>query len=552
MRPTRLKVDNGAETVPRLIQGHGRLPGRAGEWGLVLLPTAGIGMLVAEWKDPEKGPGVWHIGSDGGRGGDGPRPPRPGTVGVMEAQLTALRALRERGERAEMGDIALRGEWRAWMHCTSDGPVVELHRKMGGYIEARLESDPTDGSWAWTLARKGRWHGEPDERTGSGASLRAAIEAVVQASVALAGASCGVRDTRRRGALDADYTGKAGAVRPSRSRAGRSVAGWAPGQGRKRRAAVESPATDAPERTAPETGAVAAFRRALAADQTGAQLPTREAVLDSPTFLVLAHWLDGMADQKWVAKPIRDLFLAFVLSGEVEGRPGSSEQVRAAVQSILNASTRRGVLAAERAARWPALWPPFERLLDRMPPLSAGAAAPASRPGEAAGSPKRTAVREKTKPTPRGVSTWPDVVAFLDQAYADAGIPAQPAPGGQSRRDMARAIAAALRTGQHHELIRMSQKNTTKSVARLLGLKGKSRPRSNKAWAALFQGTNLLPHLTGTIPAPPAKPKAPKTAQPTPKPAPAGLSDAEKAARLEDAMVGALQKSMQTMLFGSP
>ena len=120
---------------------------------------------------------------------------------------------------------------------------------------------------------------------------------------------------------------------------------------------------------------------------------------------------------------------------------------------------------------------------------------------------------------------------------------------------MARAIAEALRTGQHHELIRTSQKLTTKAVASLLGLKGKSRPRSNKAWAALFQGANLLPHLTGTIPAPsvpPAKPKAPKTAQPTPKPAPAGLSDAEKAARLEDAMVGALQKSMQTMLFGSP
>lgn len=237
MRPTRLKIDNGAETVPRLINGYGKLPERRGEWGLVLLPASGVGMLLVSWKDAEKPPGVWHIGSTG-NAGDGPRAPSPGTVGNLQAQLNAMQALRERGAAGELGDIVLRGEWRAWMHCTADGPVVELHRKLGGYVEARLESCPARGDWAWTLSRKPRWHGEAEERTGKAATLRAAIEEVVQESVALAGSSCGVRDTRRRGALDADYTGKAGAVRPSRSRAGRSVEQWTPGVGRTRKRPV--------------------------------------------------------------------------------------------------------------------------------------------------------------------------------------------------------------------------------------------------------------------------------------------------------------------------
>jgi hypothetical protein len=223
MRPTRLKIVNPAENVPRVIHGWGKLPDGKGEWGLVLRPTESHGILLVDWTGIEDHePGVWS--AQPGGVADGPVLPSPGSAAPLEPHLKTMEAMLAAGQAEERPTISLRGEWRAWMHCTKDGPVVELHRKLGGYMEVFLESDPTTGMWSWKVVRKERWGGRGTHRKGTATSLRNAVHLSTGSSVNLAGEACGVRDTHRRGHYDEGYTGRAGAVRPSKTKAGRDAA----------------------------------------------------------------------------------------------------------------------------------------------------------------------------------------------------------------------------------------------------------------------------------------------------------------------------------------
>ena len=100
--------------------------------------------------------------------------------------------------------------------------------------------------------------------------------------------------------------------------------------------------------------------------------------------------------------------------------------------------------------------------------------------------------------------SWSDVVRYIEGWLSEGGIPEL----NGRRHEMTVQIAKALKTGTHYDLIRPSQKVTTGVVASLLGLKGKARPRSEKAWRELFAGKNLMPGVSGRLPAvkkPPAR-----------------------------------------------
>lgn len=76
---------------------------------------------------------------------------------------------------------------------------------------------------------------------GSAPSLKGAIEGAALALEGVIGESCTVRDTRRRGAYERDYAGKAGAVTPvGPGRRGRDVTDWEQAAGREMASAEEA------------------------------------------------------------------------------------------------------------------------------------------------------------------------------------------------------------------------------------------------------------------------------------------------------------------------
>jgi len=220
MRPTRLKIDNDRETVPRLVTGYGKTPDRKGEWGLVLRPGEAKGLLLVDNGVMKR----WECT----KLSDAPKLPDE-VLQDGAAALDALAALRE-GAPTDVGDIALRGEWKAWMDWSTGKPVVKLHRQLGGYLQIRIEADGRGDSWAWRLQRdNSRWYtaNRADRsRLMTARTLREAIWAAANESLAFAGEVCAQRDTRRRGAIDKTYTGKRGAAVPSKESGGRDAAGW--------------------------------------------------------------------------------------------------------------------------------------------------------------------------------------------------------------------------------------------------------------------------------------------------------------------------------------
>ena len=206
-----------------------------------------------------------------------------------------------------------------------------------------------------------------------------------------------------------------------------------------------------------------------------------------------------------------------------------------------------------------------------------------------------TAPASSTAPTGiKGVTTWPQVVDFLEVAYKSIGVPTE-VTRWTTRRDVAIDLARHLRDGVHHPLIRPTKEPSVYAVAHvaiadLLGLERKDQPRSEADWKALFKGDNLLPKVKGRIPrmsrnkvaqTPATSKPAPKktTSKPTPKkttskpakkkartqsartrpkPAPKPkkqatpeLSTAEKNSRISAAFKEATQAQM-SMFFGSP
>ncbi len=240
---TRLKIDNAAETVPRVIHGGGKTPDR-GEWGLVLRPLTGQALLVLVPKDGS--PRAWR----GEAHSDAVAMPK-GAVASVEAEVAAIKTLLS-DDLGPVGAIALRGEWRAWMTCSPDGPLVELERKLA-YVTIRVWNEGR--GWSWQITRSPRWFAEPRQSpVQSSKQLSAAVLAAVRTATDLAAEACSQRDTRRRGALDDGYTGTRGAAVPSKTRAGRGLSeDWSPGTKapRKPRARKAAPAPAPAPQTAP-------------------------------------------------------------------------------------------------------------------------------------------------------------------------------------------------------------------------------------------------------------------------------------------------------------
>jgi hypothetical protein len=218
-RRTSLRIDDPAEDVPRLITGGGKACG--GEWGLVLRPTEGRGVLVlagaanvAMWQGTETDDTV----------------AMPNKATALKTALAELRGLRK-GVPRKPGPISLRGRWKGSIVCAEDGPRVTFERKVAAYAKLTITAAPEHTGWAWTLERLERWYAQPGSVEGSAPTLKGAIEGAALALEGVIGESCTVRDTRRRGAYERDYTGKAGAVTPvGPGRRGRDVTDWAPSQ----------------------------------------------------------------------------------------------------------------------------------------------------------------------------------------------------------------------------------------------------------------------------------------------------------------------------------
>ena len=216
-RRTALRIDDPAEDVPRLITGGGRACG--GEWGLVLRPTEARGMLILAGKE-----GVWAWKADGA--GDAVAMPRAAME--LAAAVSALKDARK-GIGRKPGPITLRGRWKGSITCGEDGPRLVLERKVAPYARLQVEASPEAAGWAWTLDREARWFTGAGTTAGSASTLREAVEQAALALEGIVGEACTTRDTRRRGAYDADYTGKAGASAPvGPGRRGRDVVEWAP------------------------------------------------------------------------------------------------------------------------------------------------------------------------------------------------------------------------------------------------------------------------------------------------------------------------------------
>ncbi len=216
-RRTALRIDDPAEDVPRLITGGGKACG--GEWGLVLRPTEARGVLVLAGKA-----GVWAWNADGA--GDAVAMPR--TAMELSAAVSALKEARK-GIARKAGPITLRGRWKGSITCAEDGPRLVLERKVAPYARLQVEASPESAGWAWTLDREARWFTGAGTTAGSASTLREAVEQSALALEGIVGEACTTRDTRRRGAYDTDYTGKAGAAVPvGPGRRGRDVAEWAP------------------------------------------------------------------------------------------------------------------------------------------------------------------------------------------------------------------------------------------------------------------------------------------------------------------------------------
>ena len=509
-RPTFLRIDNPAEDVPRRIQGTGRTP-RGGTWGLVVLPHEQRTLLMVADKRTRGQPQTFRTWSSlEGATGEG----RVDVVGdpVVDADPDGSMAALHKMGHMKLGprtDITLKGRWKGTLRWAkglpADGvPVVELTRAVSSYVTLVVRSFVTDAgtpAWRWMIKRDAQWFATESGDFGEALTFKGAVATALRQMEGVVGEACTVRDTRRRGALQASYSGRVGRVREAPV-TGRGVDRFAPAKGRT--SAARPPKAKAKAGAAPRVAKAPDRKPTLAVVHQPSPSPI--AATGSPMLDVVAlkkrtakhteAWkakLDEKRAKSWVRSALHHMGLG---KAELDAGPGPKlghavVTVQAVSDVPPDTAARVAVVEGARpvglALKWSMGVEGALGAAPTAPPVPAPAPAPA-----------------ETFTTPGGVSTWPDVVGFLDQAYADGGVPAQPAPGGLSRKDMARAIAEALRTGQHHELIRTSQKLTTKAVASLLGLKGKSRPRSNKAWAALFQGTNLLPHLTGTISAPAA------------------------------------------------
>jgi len=205
----RLRIDNAAEDVPRLMTAYGRLGKGQGEVALALRPTAARGLLVHVVGDEAV------VARLSGRD----VPTKPSEAASVDAAIGELKALQHK--LPERGPITLRGQWRGWLSCDDGRPVVELQRKIATYGTLHLVSDADGRRWTGRLVREGRWFTGPrDVPLGEDVTYGSLNEAIRGALVVMhdvIGEACSRRDTRRRAAFDEAYADKR-PVKPARTR----------------------------------------------------------------------------------------------------------------------------------------------------------------------------------------------------------------------------------------------------------------------------------------------------------------------------------------------
>jgi hypothetical protein len=185
----KLSFVNAAEDIPRQIRAYGKAC--HGEFGLVLRPTEQRGALVLIGKD---GARFWRS-----QGTDAPSMPE----GSIDTKDAVALVKTEQKAMPEAGPITLKGQWSGWMHCDNGTPRVEITRKLAAYGVLTITSSPK--GWTWAVTRTAKWFSKPGADTGTATTLSRAIEAGLARAMGLLGEACSVRDSRRRGALDAGW-----------------------------------------------------------------------------------------------------------------------------------------------------------------------------------------------------------------------------------------------------------------------------------------------------------------------------------------------------------
>lgn len=189
----KLSILGADEDLPRLLMCSGYACG--GGFAFVHRVRTNEAMLAHQVKG--EAAQIWQTS-------EGQAPSRPPTgVTTEAAALVRFRELKK--DAGAAGPATLKGSWTGVLHCGDDGkPQVRLERKVAAYGVLRLVSNPT-GSWTASFERQKRWYSTEGTQSVTRTGLADAIQAGMGLVVGMVSEACSFRDTKRRGAVDAEY-----------------------------------------------------------------------------------------------------------------------------------------------------------------------------------------------------------------------------------------------------------------------------------------------------------------------------------------------------------
>jgi hypothetical protein len=192
-----LQIVGAGEDYPRLITAYRSIKGT--QVAYALRPTTGEGANALVHKD---GGSFLH------RFADADFPVAPTAPEPPDRLLTVLKNTKNGLTKA--GPITLKGQWRGKLHVDVESKLwrVELVRKIASYGTIILISQ--HNGWFWRIERAAKWFvpthtGHPTRNVVPEKRLLNAIRDAYRAALDLVGQACGMRDTQRRQAHDADY-----------------------------------------------------------------------------------------------------------------------------------------------------------------------------------------------------------------------------------------------------------------------------------------------------------------------------------------------------------
>lgn len=195
-----LKIKGAGEDVPRELLAFG--PACEGNILFVMHPRADKAILIhAIGKGKNETAKVWR--TDAGLAPSF-HPRLNIDIGTAVEEAQALKAA-----VPGAGPELLKGSWSGKLLCdgTDAGVRVELARKVVSYGTLRLKSDAA-GRWHASFEREARWFAEGATKSVESPSLGEAIKAGMGLAMGLVKDACVVRDTRRRGSMDAEHAAK--------------------------------------------------------------------------------------------------------------------------------------------------------------------------------------------------------------------------------------------------------------------------------------------------------------------------------------------------------